>query len=286
MRLLVTGAHGQLGSTIVASYAPRADVVALARADLDLSDSAAIERAIASHRPDVVVNCAALNDVDGAEERAVDAIQINALAVGALARAAAAAGARLVHYGTDFVFDGRQADRPYLETDAPAPQSVYGASKLLGEWFAADAPDHYVLRVESLFGGTRRPSTIDRIVAAMRAGQSARVFVDRTVTPSFVQDVAEATWRLLELRPPPGVYHCVNTGVTTWFELAQEIARVLDIEAELVPTRVAEVTFKARRPQFAALSNEKLRLVGIDMPTWQDAIRRYLLPGLKTRPTT
>src|SRR5262249_33242288 len=157
MKIAVTGAHGQLGSTIVSTYAERADVVPLGRADLDLSDSAAIERAITAQRPDIVINCAAFNDVDGAEDRAMDAIQINALAVRAMARAAAAAGARLIHYGTDFVFDGRQDDGPYMETDPPAPQSVYGASKLLGEWFAADAPDHYVLRVESLFGGTRRP---------------------------------------------------------------------------------------------------------------------------------
>lgn len=279
MKIVVTGAQGQLGSATAEELANRADVVALARADLDLSDSAAVERAIAAHRPDVVINCAAFNDVDGAEDRPMDAIQINALAVRAMGRASAAVGACLVHYGSDFVFDGRQADRPYLETDTPAPLSVYGASKLLGEWFAADAPRHYVLRVESLFGGTRRPSTIDRIVAAMRAGQPARVFVDRTVTPSFVQDVVEATWRLLELRAPSGTYHCVNSGVTTWFELGQEIARMFDMKAELVPTRVADVTMKARRPQFAALSNEKLRLAGIEMPAWQDALRRHISPG-------
>jgi len=276
MKLLVIGAHGQLGSNVAEVFAARADVVALTRADLDLADSPAVERAIASHRPDVVINCAAFNDVDGAEERAVEAIQINALAVRAMARAAASAGACLVHYGTDFVFDGLQSDRPYIETDLPAPQSVYGASKLLGEWFAADVPRCYVLRVESLFGGSRRPSTIDRIATALRAGQPARMFVDRTVTPSFVADVTEATWRLLELRAPAGVYHCVNSGVTTWFELGQEIARTLGIQADLIPTRVAEVTLKAKRPQFAALSNEKLRLAGIEMPTWQDAVRRYL----------
>ncbi len=276
MRVLLTGAHGQLGSTIAADFAARADVVPLGRPDLDLLDSSAVERAVLSHKPDVVINCAAFNDVDGAEDRAVDAIQINALAVRAMARATTSIGATLVHYGTDFVFDGLQQERPYTETDTPAPQSVYGASKLLGEWFAADAPRHYVLRVESLFGGTRRPSTIDRIVSSIRAGQPARVFVDRTVSPSFVQDVVDATWRLLESRAAAGLYHCVNTGAATWFELAEEIVRQLGIDAELVPTRVADVTLKARRPQYAALSNEKLRGAGIEMPTWQDAIRRYV----------
>ena len=276
MRILVTGAHGQLGSTIAQAYANRAEIIGLTRHQLDFGESAAVERVVASHRPDVVINCAAFNDVDGAEDHAIDAIQINSLAVRALAKAATACEARLVHYGTDFVFDGRQGDRPYDESDPPSPMSVYGASKLLGEWFAADAPRHYVLRVESLFGGTRRPSTIDRIVAAIRAGQPARVFVDRTVTPSFVEDVSEATWRLLEIVPAPGVYHCVNTGVTTWFDLAREIVRVLNVEADLVATRTAEVALRARRPQYAALSNEKLRQAGIVMPAWQDAIRRHL----------
>ena len=276
MRILVTGTHGQLGSTIAEAYASRAEIIGLVRHQLDFGDSATVERVVASHRPDVVINCAAFNDVDAAEDHPIDAIQVNALAVRALANAANACGARLVHYGTDFVFDGRQGDRPYDETDPPSPMSVYGASKLLGEWFAADVPHHYVLRVESLFGGTRRPSTIDRIVAAIRAGQPARVFVDRTVTPSFVEDVSEATWRLLEIDPAPGVYHCVNSGVTTWFELGQEIARVLNVDGELVATRVAEMTLRAKRPQYAALSNEKLRRAGIGMPAWQEAIRRYL----------
>jgi dTDP-4-dehydrorhamnose reductase len=276
VRILVTGTHGQLGSTIAEAYASRAEIIGLVRHQLDFGDSATVERVVASHRPDVVINCAAFNDVDAAEDHPIDAIQVNALAVRALANAANACGARLVHYGTDFVFDGRQGDRPYDETDPPSPMSVYGASKLLGEWFAADVPHHYVLRVESLFGGTRRPSTIDRIVAAIRAGQPARVFVDRTVTPSFVEDVSEATWRLLEIDPAPGVYHCVNSGVTTWFELGQEIARVLNVDGELVATRVAEVALRAKRPQYAALSNEKLRRAGIGMPAWQEAIRRYL----------
>lgn len=276
MKVFVTGAHGQLGSAVVAAYTERADVMPFARADLDLGDSAAVERAIVGARPDVVINCAAFNDVDAAEDQAIDAIQINAMAVRAMARAAAQTGAVLVHYGTDFVFDGLQQERAYVETDAPSPRSVYGASKLLGEWFATDAPRHYVLRVESLFGGTRRPSTIDRIVASMRAGEPARVFVDRTVSPSFVDDVVVATGRLLEMQPPVGVYHCVNSGATTWYGLAEEISRVLGLNARLLPTRVADVALKARRPQYAALSNEKLHAAGIPMPSWQDAVGRYL----------
>jgi dTDP-4-dehydrorhamnose reductase len=275
VRILLIGAAGQLGTTIARAYAGRADVLPVTRAALDIGDGPAVEAFIAREHPDLVINCAAYNDVDRAEDAAPAAIQANALAVGAMARASAHAGALFVHYGTDFVFDGL-ADRPYTESDEPAPQSVYGASKLLGEWFAADCARHYVLRVESLFGGPQRRSSVDRIADAIRKGDPARVFVDRTVTPSYVEDVAAATWSLIEKAAPFGVYHCVNTGVTTWHELAKEIGRQLGIEPDLVPVKVADVPMRARRPQYAALSNEKLARAGIQMPTWQDALARYL----------
>ena len=274
-RIVVTGAAGQLGTTMVRALEGRAEVTPLTRQDVDLGDAAAVESRIANARPDVVINCAAFNDVDGAEDRAVEAIRINAGAVRAMARACRESGAVLVHYGTDFVFDGAAA-RPYTEEDEPAPRSVYGCSKLLGDYFAADAPRHYVLRVESLFGGARRRSSIDRIVDAIVAGQPARVFADRTVSPSYVQDVADATWRLIDTSAPHGLYHCVNSGHATWHALAEEIVRLLGREARLVPVRVADVQLRARRPQYAALSNDKLRRAGVDMPTWQDALARYL----------
>ena len=133
-----------------------------------------------------------------------------------------------------------------------------------------------MLRVESLFGGSQRRSSVDRIVDAFRKGEPARVFVDRSVTPSHVQDVADATWRLIDTAAPGGLYHVVNTGVTTWFELATEIGRLLAVEPDLVPVKVADVKMKARRPQYAALSNDKLSRAGIPMPAWGDALRRYL----------
>ena len=276
MKILVTGAAGQLGTAVADRYADRAEIVAVTRQTLDLGDTKAVEAFVARHVPDVVINCAAYNNVDGAEDEAVEALRVNAMAVAALARGASAAGAAFVHYGTDFVFDGA-GTRPYEEDDDPAPQSVYALSKLLGEWFATDVPRHYVLRVESLFGGKARRSSVDRIADAIRAGQPARVFTDRTVTPSYVEDVADATWSLLTSQSPAGLYHCVNSGVTTWFELAQEIGRLLAVEPTLLPVKVADVPMKARRPQYAALSNAKLARAGISMPSWQNALRRYLL---------
>jgi len=278
MKVVVLGAAGQLGTAIREEFAQRATVVALTRHEVDLRNTQALGARIGAETPDAVINCAAFNDVDGAEDRAMDAIDVNALSVRTLAAACRRTGALFVHYSTDFVFDGC-SDRPYTEADDPAPQSVYASSKLLGEWFAADAPLHYVMRVESLFGGTQRRSSVDRIVDAIQRGEPARVFVDRTVTPSYVRDVAGATWQMIERRPPHGLYHCVNSGVTTWLELAREIGRIMQRDAELVPVNVADVPLRAKRPQYAALSNDKLRRLGIEMASWQDALRRHLSRG-------
>jgi dTDP-4-dehydrorhamnose reductase len=274
-RVMVTGAAGQLGSAMVARLSPRYDVISFTRAQLDLADGAAVLATARTCRPGLIVNCAAYNDVEAAEDAAQAALSANALAVQALARAAADVAATLMHYSTDFVFDG-MIDRPYRETDPCRPLSTYGMSKLLGEYFALECDGTYVLRVESLFGGQPAKSSIDKIIAAIRGGQPVRVFAERTVTPSYVDDVADATAQLIERRPAPGVYHCVNSGVTTWLGVAEEIVRLLGREAEIVPVKVADVTLKAKRPLYCALSNDKLAAAGIAMPTWQQAIGRYL----------
>jgi dTDP-4-dehydrorhamnose reductase len=255
-------------------------VCAMTRSELDITRDAEVARVFRDTRPDVVVNCSAYNHVDQAEDRASQALDVNAFGVLTLARAARATGAVLVHYSTDFVFDG-ETSRPYTESDPPSPQSNYGRSKLLGEWFAADAPSHYVLRVESLFGGRLAKSSIDRILDAIRQGHPARVFVDRTVTPSYVVDVAEATVKILQSRPAPGLYHCVNSGTTTWLGVAEEAARLLSLRPRLVPVEMASIPFPAKRPRYCALSNEKLREAGIHMPDWRNALARYvrLLPA-------
>src|SRR5258706_3986157 len=151
MRIAILGSQGQLGAALVRECAAGHDVVALTHADLDLTDDLAVAAAIPRIAPDAVLNCAAYNDVDGAEDHPVEALNLNAFGVRALARAAAEQRAALVHFSTDFVFDGT-ASAPYTEEDRPSPRSVYATSKLLGEWFALDAPRGYVVRVETLFG--------------------------------------------------------------------------------------------------------------------------------------
>jgi dTDP-4-dehydrorhamnose reductase len=280
MRILVVGASGRLGCAVVRQFAGWADVTATAREQLDVCDRRAVLDLVAGLRPAALVNCAAYNDVDGAEDAPVDALKVNAFAVRTLAEAAGSVDATLVHYSTDFVFDGK-ADRPYTEDDPPNPRSTYACSKLLGEWLAAGAVRHYVLRVESLFGSPAervRPTSVDRIVEAVLARREVRVFVDRTVSPSYVDDVARATRVLLERGATPGLYHCVNSGSCTWEALAREVGRQLGVEPRLRPVRMADVAMRARRPLYCALSNARLAAAGAVMPAWEDAIARYLAP--------
>jgi dTDP-4-dehydrorhamnose reductase len=278
--ILVLGAGGQLGGAIVdhfrAALPREARIVPSTRAELDITDHDAVMARIHTLRPGAIVNCAAYTTVDEAERRPELALDVNAFAVRSIARAAADVQAVLVHYSTDFVFDGTER-RPYTEDDPPNPRSVYAASKLLGEWFARDAPRHYVLRVESLFGGSNGRSSIDRIADALIEGREARVFTDRTISPSYALDVAWATRRVLELAPPSGVYHCVNDGAATWEEIGREAARVARAAGTIVPITSSELGLVAARPPYSALSTSKLRSVGIHMPPWRDALGRYLL---------
>jgi dTDP-4-dehydrorhamnose reductase len=277
-RVLVVGAAGRLGASLVDACADR-DVIAHTRASLDVTDPEAVRLAVSAADPDVIFNCAAFNEVDAAEDRPGEALAVNAFAVRSLARAAEACGAALVHFSTDFVFDGTAAE-PYVEEAAPAPRSTYASSKLLGEWFALDAPRAFVLRVESLFGApagwSGRRGSFDGIVEGIEQGREVTVFTDRVVSPSYVDDVAGAARHLVDGGAAPGLYHCVNSGSATWYEMAQEAARLLGLTPRLRPVTLQEMQLRAQRPRYCALANAKLAAAGFAMPAWDDALRRWL----------
>jgi dTDP-4-dehydrorhamnose reductase len=279
MRVVVTGARGLLGTAIVREFSRDAEVAPLDRARLDVTDDAGVAAMMVAEQPDVIVNCAACNDVDGAEEAPVLAFQTNAFAVRALSRAATAVGAILVHYGSDFVFDG-ETDRPYTEDDRPNPLGAYAASKLLGDWFALEAPRAYVLRVESLFGppgpDAARRGSLGTIVDRIREGTEVPVFIDRVVSPSYTPDLARATRALLERKAPPGLYHCVNSGHGTWAEIAEHAAALLGRPLRMRPLTLETAVLRARRPRYCAMSNAKLAAAGVPMPHWRDALAEFL----------
>jgi dTDP-4-dehydrorhamnose reductase len=278
-RVLVTGARGLLGAAVAREFSRDGDVRALDHAALDVTDERAVTAAIADARPEVVINCAAYNHVDRAQREPVAALRVNAFAVLTLSQAAQRTGAMLVHYSTDFVFDG-EIGRPYTEDDAPNPRGVYAASKLLGDWFALENARSYVLRVESLFGapgagGVSRGS-LATIVDRIRAGEEVPLFTDRTVSPGYTADIAHATRQLIERRAPAGLYHCVNSGAASWLMIAEEAARLLGLPLRAKPVTLESMALEAPRPRFCALSNSKLASAGIAMPPWEDALCRYL----------
>ena len=281
-RVLVTGAQGLLGAAITREFQRTAEVIARGHAALDVADEDAIAAAFRELRPDAVINCAAYNDVDAAEDNPVETLNVNAFGVLSLARAAAAHNAALVHYSSDFVFDGT-ASRPYTEDDRPNPRGVYAASKLLGEWFVLETlrtKAAWVLRVESLFGdpgpGSTRSGSLGTIVRRIRDGEEVPVFIDRTVSPSYTADVARATRAVLESGSSPGLYHCVNSGAATWAEIAKEIADQLGRPLRMKEITLESAALKAPRPRYCALSNARLAAAGVAMPPLKDALERFL----------
>jgi dTDP-4-dehydrorhamnose reductase len=280
MRVVVTGARGLLGAAITAEFAGSGhDLLPLDRSRLDVTDESAVRSILSEAAPELIVNCAAYNDVDGAQEDPALALRTNAFAVLALSRAAAVTGATLVHFSSDFVFDG-ESDRPYTEDDRPNPRSVYAASKLLGDWFALESERAYVLRVESLFGppgpqGARRGS-LGTIVDRIRRGDEVPLFTDRVVSPSFTPDVARAVRALVERQAPFGLYHCVNGGQAYWSEIGASVASALGVPLRMRGVTLDTAGLRAMRPRFCALSNAKLASVGIPLRPWQEALNEFL----------
>lgn len=279
--LLILGANGQLGRDLAAAAGPDHHVTALTRADVDVSDSVAGRRALASIRCDIVANCTAFNDTAGAEADPAAAFRVNAHAVEWLAGWARERGARFVHVSTDYVFAG-DTDRPYRETDAPSPINVYGASKLMGEALARRAhPDGaLVVRTASLFGVAGiepgRGNFVETIIAAAEAGGPVRVVDDVTMSPTATADLSDAILALLLRDAAPGIYHVANQGRATWYELARAVAEYAGLTAPIEAVSSSEYPSTIRRPAFSVLDTTRADAITGGLPSWQSALRRYV----------
>lgn len=262
MRWLVAGAGGMLGQDLVGLLTSRGeDVVALDRAQVDLTDAAAVDGV--AEGVDVVVNCAAYTAVDQAESDEPAAFAVNGVAAANLAREATRAGARLVHISTDYVFDGH-ASEPYPEDGAVAPRSAYGRTKAAGEWAVrAASPDHLVVRTAWLYGaqGACFPKTIVR-VARERGG--LEVVDDQVGQPTWTVDLADLVVRLVAAGAPGGTYHGTSSGSTTWRGFAQAAVAAAGMDAEIVrPTTSEAYVRPAPRPSYSVLGHDALGRVGV-----------------------
>jgi len=275
---LVLGARGTLGLALGAEL-PRAGwrvAAALDREACDIRDVDRVRAAIRDARPSAVFNAAAYTNVDRAESEPDAAFAINALGAETVARAAAEAGAAVVHYSTDFVFDGT-SEEPYDELDAPSPRGQYARSKAFGDRLvAAAAARHFILRVGGLYGegGRNFPSTV---AARLGAGQTVQAERDRLCSPTWAREVA-AVSAALAITPHPGVYHCTSQGETSWEGFARAAAQALGVPPERVQgVPSASLPFKAPRPRRAVLDNRMLRLRGLDrLSSWQDALAAFI----------
>jgi dTDP-4-dehydrorhamnose reductase len=280
VKAVVFGAHGTLGQALAAFLPTEAAggwvVSALGRADCDVTDAAAVDRVLTGLRPDVVFNPSAYTNVDRAEDEPEAAYRANAVGPEILARAVDRLGGKLVHYSTDFVFDG-ELERPYDEFDLPSPRGIYARSKLAGERLAAGATARlFVVRVGCLYGhgGRNFPSTILR---RLKAGETVRADRDRLGTPTWVMDVARTSAALAQ-SDAFGLYHCTSEGETAWTDYAAFLAAELGLPASRVeglPT--GSLPMKAPRPRRAILDNLMLRLRGFPpMPDWKTAARGFM----------
>jgi len=273
MRVLITGAGGQLGRALAAVYADM-DIVALARADLDITDDDAVTSVVRAISPELILNTAACTAVDACEDNPEPAWQVNAAGAWAVARASAAHDVPIVHVSTDYVFDG-SASRPYSEWDATGPRSVYGRTKLAGEHLVrATARRHFVVRTSWLHGtGSNFLSTMLRLG---RTKDRVRVVADQRGSPTFADDLGAAIRALADTHRY-GTYHVTNSGSCTWHDLAGAAFNEAGLDVKCEPIDTATFGARAPRPAYSVLDNRVARLAGIaPLPHWRDGLRRWL----------
>lgn len=283
MRLLLLGKNGQIGWELQRSLSPLGEVIALGRADADLADAAQLRDAVTTAAPDVIVNAAAYTAVDQAESEPDRADRVNHRAVAELAQLAAKRGALLVHYSTDYVFDGRKSGA-YVETDTPAPKNVYGRTKLASEEaIAASGARHLVFRTSWVHAG--RGSNFIRTILRLAAERDTlRVVADQIGAPTSAALIADTTAQAIAANLASGTYHLTAAGETSWHGLAQfAIATArgagVPIKASTIePITTADYPTAAARPANSRLDTTKLcTALGVTLPDWRDGARQSVL---------
>jgi len=287
-RYVVIGATGQLGTDLVRTFDGSGQLTPLSTRDVDIRDAVATRSILEALRPTWVLNTAAYNLVDRAEEDGRSAFALNAEAVGSLADICQRIGARLVHFSTDYVFDGAKRT-PYLETDPPRPLSVYGESKLAGELLALERCERAVVfRVCGLFGlagslGKGKGNFVETMLRLARDGRPLRVVSDQVLCPSYTLDLARKVWAVLPKAAQP-VYHLTNAGQTSWYDFARRSLELAGVTADLTAVTAAEYGAKARRPPYSVLAHANLAALGEDdLRPWGEALVAYVAERSSSR---
>jgi dTDP-4-dehydrorhamnose reductase len=281
VKVLVTGAGGQLGLDLVDAFSDHA-VTALTRTELDVTDEASVTSLVAGVGPDLVLNAAAGTDVDGCEHDPLAAHRVNALAPWWLARACARTGATLVTFSTDYVFDGRAPIGPggkprgFVEQDSIAPLSVYGRTKAAGEQLVRETlPAHHIVRT-AWVSGARGRNFVRTMLHMGAEGRPVRVVDDQIGSPTFTRDLAAAV-RRLAVSGRYGTVHLVNEGACSWFDLASAVFQAAGMEVDLAPQPSSAIDRPAPRPAWSVLDTTHATATGVGpLPHWRDGLARLL----------
>lgn len=285
LNVLLLGGRGQLGTDLVRTN-PGHRLTVHGRSDADVTDATAFERYVRSASPEVVLNTVAFNKTEQCEDDPLTALAVNTLAPRRLAALCADLNARLVHFSTDFVFDGLKGS-PYDESDAPAPANLYGFSKYGGERFVAlGSPENLVIRTSGLYGevGSRAKggNFVHTVLTRARSGQPLRVVNDIFFSPTWTADLAEKTWSLMEAPTACGIYHLANGGGCTWFEFARAVLETAGLTASVEPLSSSQWPGKMRRLPDTRLASVRWGSLGLaPLRPWRDALSAYLrrVPG-------
>jgi dTDP-4-dehydrorhamnose reductase len=283
MKIVILGAGGRLGAALVRAYRQEFDVIGLNRAQLDLAKSDQIRDRLSSFEFDLLINCAAITNVDLSEAKQAEAFAVNADAPKVLAEICSEKKAKLIHFSTDYVFDGEKRE-PYIEDDAAKPISVYGESKRAGEENILALQDrHLVVRVSWVFGPDR-PSFIDAMIERAHKEEKIDAVADKWSTPTYTADIAKMLTQFVDVDVPGGLLHFSNSGECTWQEYAQQAldcvrAAGVPIKAKTVGAlKIADMKhWVARRPVYSVLSTAKYaKLTGAIPRSWRDAVSDYI----------
>jgi dTDP-4-dehydrorhamnose reductase len=282
MRVLLTGASGQVGRAFGALCTRRDALAALGHTELDITDAAQVRRAVQAHEPQWIVNAAAYTAVDAAESAREAAHNLNATAVAHLAAAARDAGARLMHISTDFVFDG-EACRPYGPDAATAPLGVYGATKLAGEHAALGGDCAAIIVRTSWVYAAYGQNFVRTMLRLMASKPEIRVVTDQLGSPTWATSLARLLWRMIELNAPAGIYHWSDAGVASWYDFAVAIQEealqrgLLGQTSAVLPIASSEYPTPTRRPHYSVLDTARTRaLTGIAAVHWRVQLRSML----------
>ena len=281
MKALIIGSNGQLGSDLRKVFAAAGDeVVPLTHADMDVCDFDRVAAVLNEKRPQVVLNTSAFHKVEECEKKPELSFQVNASAAMNLAQLCQKLDATFVHFSTDYVFGGYAQQTPFEETDRPAPLNVYGTSKLAGEYMiASNATRHFILRVCGLYGiagsSGKGGNFVENMLKKALAGDPVRVVEDQVLTPTYTVDLARAARQLIQ-SGEYGLYHLSSEGQCSWYEFTRYIFECAGVKANLSACKTDDFPSPVKRPAYSALSKAKLRRLGLSIPTWQDALPRYL----------